>query len=60
MVRAIVGTLVEIGRGKQSPEWIHELLASGDRCMAGQSVPGNALFLTDIKYPEKIFEINEQ
>lgn len=60
MVRAIVGTLIEIGRGKQSPEWIHELLASGDRCMAGQSVPGNALFLTDIKYPEKIFEINEQ
>lgn len=60
MVRAIVGTLVEIGRGKHSPEWIHELLASGDRCMAGQSVPGNALFLTDIEYPEKIFDINEQ
>lgn len=57
MVRAIVGTLVEIGRGKRSPEWIREVMQSGDRCQAGQSVPGNALFLTDIRYPKDIFEI---
>lgn len=56
MVRAIVGTLVEIGRGKRLPEWILEVMQSGDRCMAGQSVPGNALFLTEIQYPENIFE----
>ncbi len=58
MVRAIVGTMIEVGRGKKEPEWILELLASGNRCAAGQSVPGNALFLTEIHYPEDIF-INE-
>lgn len=58
MVRAIVGTMIEIGCGKHTPEWINEVLSSGDRCMAGQSVPGHALFLTDIEYPEEIFEYN--
>lgn len=56
MVRAIVGSLIEIGRGKRQPEWILELLKSGSRCDAGQSVPGHALFLTDVKYPEEIFK----
>ena len=55
MVRAIVGTLIEIGRGKRPPEWILEVMASGDRCKAGQSVPGNALFFTGIEYPESVF-----
>ncbi len=55
MVRAIVGTMIEIGRGKHEPEWIDELLASGDRCAAGQSVPGHALYLTEVSYPEEIF-----
>lgn len=50
MVRAIVGTLIDVGRGKRSPESIDELLASHDRCAAGESVPGNALFLTKIEY----------
>ena len=50
MVRAIVGSLLEIGRGKKEPEWILELLSSGDRCSAGQSVPGRALFFTGIEY----------
>lgn len=51
MVRAVVGSLIEIGRGKRSEEWILEVLASGDRSAAGQSVPGHALFLEDIRYP---------
>lgn len=51
MVRAIVGSLIEVGRGKKEPEWILELLSSKNRSHAGQSVPGNALFLTDIEYP---------
>ncbi len=51
MVRAIVGSLLEIGRGKHNSEWIIELLERQDRCRAGQSVPGNGLFLTDIQYP---------
>ena len=46
MVRAIVGSLIEVGRGKKSPEWITELIASGSRSAAGQSGPGNALFFT--------------
>ena len=51
MVRAIVGSLMEIGRGKREPEWIDRLLLEQNRCAAGQSVPGHALFLVDIKYP---------
>lgn len=50
MVRAIVGTLVEIGRGRQDETWIEEVLSSGDRSSAGESVPGNALFLTEVLY----------
>lgn len=50
MVRAIVGTMVDIGRGVHEPEWILELLDKGTRSDAGQSVPGHALFLSDISY----------
>ena len=50
MVRAIVGTLIEVGRGKRSPESMEALLESGDRCAAGESVPGHALFLSRIEY----------
>ncbi|MCQ2149177.1 MAG: tRNA pseudouridine(38-40) synthase TruA [Bacteroidales bacterium] len=51
MVRAIVGTLLEVGRGRRSVESIPELLKSGDRCDAGESVPGYALFLSRVDYP---------
>ena len=50
MVRAIVGSLIEIGRGKKDPSWISELIASGSRSDAGQSVPGKALFFTGAEY----------
>ncbi len=50
MVRAVTGTLVDIGRGRHEPEWILEVLASRDRCSAGESVPGHALFLTGVRY----------
>ena len=50
MVRAIVGSLIEVGRGKQSPEWIAELVANGTRGDAGESVPGHALFLSKVLY----------
>ena len=50
MVRAIVGSLIEVGRGKKSPAWISELIASGSRSDAGQSVPGKALFFTGAEY----------
>jgi len=50
MVRATVGTLIEVGRGKHSPEWVAELLRSGTRGDAGESVPGHALFLNKVSY----------
>lgn len=50
MVRAMVGSLLEVGSGKREPQWIEEMLMSRDRCKAGASVPGNALFLHRIRY----------
>ena len=50
MVRAIVGSLIEVGRGKQRPEWIRELVMDGTRSDAGESVPGHALFLNRVEY----------
>jgi tRNA pseudouridine38-40 synthase len=50
MVRATVGTLIEVGRGKHSPEWVAELVEKGTRSEAGESVPGNALFLNKVLY----------
>ena len=50
MVRAVTGTLIEVGRGKHGPEWVAELIASGTRSDAGESVPGHALFLSRVSY----------
>ena len=50
MVRAIVGTLIEVGRGKHDPVWVKELIETGTRGDAGESVPGHALFLSKVKY----------
>ena len=50
MVRAIVGTLIEVGRGKLSIDDFRQVIEQKNRCSAGESVPGNALFLVDIKY----------
>ena len=50
MVRAIVGTLIEVGRGKRSPDSIAALLEGRNRCLAGETVPGHALFLCEIDY----------
>jgi tRNA pseudouridine38-40 synthase len=50
MVRAIVGTLIEVGRGKKEPSWVKELIENGTRSDAGSSVPGNALFFTGAEY----------
>ena len=50
MVRAIVGTLVEVGRGKLTVEGFRKVIEEKNRCSAGESVPGHALFLVDIKY----------
>lgn len=52
MVRALVGTMLEIGRGRQEPEWIVDVMNLKNRSSAGNSVPAHPLFLTDIKYPD--------
>ena len=58
MVRAIVGTLLDVGRGKLSVEEFRRIIEQKDRCRAGTSAPGHALFLADVTYPEEIF-LNE-
>ncbi|MBR6699133.1 MAG: tRNA pseudouridine(38-40) synthase TruA [Bacteroidaceae bacterium] len=50
MVRAIVGTLMEVGRGRMTIEQLRRVVEAKDRCRAGDSVPGNALFLVEVKY----------
>ena len=54
MVRAVVGTLVEIGQDKYPVSHIHEVIKSEDRGKAGTSVPAHGLYLTRIEYPENI------
>ena len=58
MVRAIVGTLIEVGTGKISLADFRKIIESKNRCNAGPSVPAQGLFLTRVTYPKKLF-INE-
>jgi tRNA pseudouridine38-40 synthase len=55
MVRAIVGTIVEVGIGKMDIKEFEEIILAKDRCKAGKSAPAQGLFLVDIEYPEEIF-----
>ena len=50
MVRAIVGTMLDIGRGKMPPEKIRDIIESKDRCRSGMSAEARGLTLTDVKY----------
>ena len=54
MVRAIVGTLLEVGFGKISVDDFRKIIEAKDRCAAGASVPAKGLFLMDIGYPEAL------
>ena len=54
MVRAIVGTLLDVGAGKIAAQDIVDIISARDRSYAGVSVPAHALFLVDIKYPDGI------
>lgn len=51
MVRAVVGTLVDVGRGKLTIDGFKEIIESKNRCSAGTSMPAHALYLWDVKYP---------
>lgn len=55
MVRAIVGTLIDVGRGAISTDEFCKIIEEKNRCSAGTSVIGNALFLVDVEYPQDIF-----
>ena len=50
MVRAVVGTLVEVGRGKMSIEQFRRVVEARNRCAAGTSMPPQALFLWEVEY----------
>ena len=55
MVRAIVGTLLEVGRGKLCESDFQEVIASCDRSRAGRSAPGCGLYLSSVEYPLDVF-----
>lgn len=55
MVRAVVGTLLEVGRGRLTLTDFENIIASKNRCAAGDSMPGNALSLVDIEYADELF-----
>ena len=55
MVRAIVGTLLDVGRGKMSPEDMRAVIDGRSRSLSGCSAPAHGLFLTDVKYPDGIY-----
>lgn len=59
MVRAVVGTLMDVGRGKISLKDVQDIVASGDRSEAGQSVPAHGLYLTRVIYPE-LYAVNTE
>jgi tRNA pseudouridine38-40 synthase len=50
MVRAIVGTLLLVGKGEMQPEEIRDIIESKNRSNAGMSVPACGLYLTEVKY----------
>ena len=53
MVRAIAGTLVEIGCGRHGVEWLSEVLAGRDRTRAGPTAPAHGLFLVRVDYTDR-------
>ena len=50
MVRAVVGTLLEVGKGKLTLPQFRDVIENKNRCSAGTSMPAHALFLEDVEY----------
>ena len=59
MVRNIVGSLVQIGYGKQDPTWLQEVLAARDRSIAGPTAPAHGLFLMQVDYSNEIYRFEK-
>ncbi|MGV8962963.1 MAG: tRNA pseudouridine(38-40) synthase TruA [Candidatus Saccharimonadaceae bacterium] len=55
MVRSIVGTLLQAGRGRLSENYFRQIIDAKDRSVAGESVPAHALFLENVEYPKVIW-----
>ena len=55
MVRAVVGTLFEVGRGKMTKEQFAEVIKQHNRCAAGDSAPAEGLYLTKVEYSQDLF-----
>tara|TARA_B100001173_G_C16016767_1_gene560081 strand:- start:1491 stop:2267 length:777 start_codon:yes stop_codon:yes gene_type:complete len=55
MVRAIVGTLLDVGRGKMTIDEFKDVISSCDRTRAGKSAPGCGLYLSRVMYPKDVF-----
>lgn len=51
MVRALVGSMMEVGLGRKKPVWIKQVLESKDRAVAGRNAPAEGLILTQVQYP---------
>ena len=60
MVRAIVGTLLEVGKGKMNEEDVHRIIQSKQRNEAGFSVPACGLYLTKIDYPSDLRSMKQE
>jgi tRNA pseudouridine38-40 synthase len=56
MVRAIVGTMIELGTGRKTISQFIDIMKANDRCKAGKSAPAEGLYLTHIEYPVEIFQ----
>ncbi len=56
MVRNLVGTLLEVGRGTRRPDEMPNILAARDRGSAGKTVPAQGLFLEEVTYPEQLLD----
>ena len=54
MVRAIVGTLMEVGRRKYEPQFVRHIIHSQDRSQAGITAPAEGLYLVKVDYPEQL------
>ena len=59
MVRAVVGTLMEVGQGKRTLNDLRKVILSKDRGRAGTSAPASGLYLIDVTYPSEYTSINE-
>ena len=59
MVRALAGTLVQVGLGRKPADWVADLIAVKDRCEAGANLPPHGLALVRVNYPPEPFENRE-